>query len=61
MRAMVSIASIFSEYWISYFSLQKSKEGMIMNSGTKRLLLLKEMLLNMGWHSYLLLKINEAY
>jgi hypothetical protein len=65
MRAMISVASIVSEYWISYFSLKRVKEGgaagMAMNNGGKRLLLLKELLLSMGWQAYLLKKINEAY
>jgi hypothetical protein len=41
-RALVSLTSVISEYWISYLSLQKSKEGgFSMNTGNKRMLLLK--------------------
>ena len=43
-RALVSVASILSEYWISYFSIKKVKgaaEGMSMNNSGKRLLLMK--------------------
>jgi hypothetical protein len=59
-RALVSLTSIISEYWISYLSIQKSKEGvMSISTGNKRLLLLKEMILNFGWNAYLLKKVNE--
>ena len=41
-RALVSLASIMSEYWVSYLTLQKNKEGMLsISAGNKRLLLIK--------------------
>ena len=33
----------------------------MLGTSAKRFLLLKEMLLNMGWHSYLIFKVNQAY
>lgn len=61
MRALVSLASVISEYWLSLLSVRRIKEGVGMNNGAKRLLLLKEMVLNMGWHSYILKVFHEAY
>ena len=41
-RALVSLTSIMSEYWVSYFSLQKAKDGaMSISTSNKRILLMK--------------------
>lgn len=61
MRVLVSLTSVISEYWLSLLSVRRSKEGVGMNNGAKRLLLLKEMLLTMGWHSYILKVFHETY
>jgi hypothetical protein len=59
MRALVSLASVISEYWLSYLFTQKNKDGvMAISTSSKRLLLLKEFLLNLGWNAYLLKKVN---
>jgi hypothetical protein len=61
MRGLVSLASVLSEYWLSLLALEKGREGLGLSNGAKRVLLLKEMLLTIGWHSYLLKTIHQHY
>jgi hypothetical protein len=59
MRALVSLASVISEYWLSYLFMQKNKEGVMnISTSSKRLLLLKEFILSLGWNAYILKKVN---
>lgn len=60
-RALVSLTSVLSEYWLSLWSLERGKQFLTLSNGSKRLLLLKEMLLNMGWHGYLLKTVHQHY
>jgi len=51
-RVMISIVSILSEYWVTYFSLMKSgtTPHYVLPDGVKRFLLMKELILRTTWH-----------
>ncbi len=62
-RAIISCASILSEYWITYLSLKKqgSSSTYSLPPNVKRLLMAKEMLLSWSWSGLILKEFFRNY
>jgi|JI6StandDraft_1071083.scaffolds.fasta_scaffold01132_20 hypothetical protein len=55
-RLLMTVISIGSEYWMSYFSIQSIKGKLSIPEGSKRLILLKEFILSVAWYTFCLNK-----